>query len=1150
VDFKLPDGLGDEMDVTMARGTPFTWTRWQGGLNPRIEIPGTTTVYDVNNNAITTGTSFTTGAFSFNYQGAGYGIFLPPNTPVVVTSGYIEPQLSGSNNYMVVGYLPSTSYLSSFASVAYARPTNTQISWSLDSADGLVDTTWTITTAPLQGSNLNTIQGWLPHHYRTTTNNLSFTPYTYLTPRGTMRCTVGNSFQINFPFKGILPILPAPVATGTTNDFQPSRMLNFLSEFNPGTMLGDTYWSGKAMALCAQNMAWASQMQDTTDFLRLRSALEAAMENWLTYTPGETNGYFAWYQNFHAMVGWDASYGTQAFNDLHFHYGYFAVTGAILGMYDQQFLANYGPMLKLLVKCYGNWDRTDASEPFLRMFDVWEGHSNAGGTSSPAGENQESSSEATQSWAGMYLLGSALNDSAMTAAGAMGFSMETAADNEYWEDLWQTNFPSVYGRGYAGQVYSGSYNYGTFFSGDPGWVYGIQYTPSNSWNNYLVRYQEPTAASKFEGMYNERAEWCASQLQWTSTGTYPSGQWVQYDNSIYAVSGTAPVSGSSGAPAVDTNDWSEQANCSSPTPDILGAGLDHVILAFQGLWDFNNAAAEFDQYYAAGEDIATNTTDAGCTYYMIHSSRCLGNQDYNYTTSIPTSAVYLNPATGVRTFAAYNPQTTTAPAIVYNNGVVTGTMTIPGMALVSSTNPNYVPTVPQAPTGLQAVAGYGSVTLTWNPAAGATSYNVKRATISGGPYTTIGTAVAASFLDNSVSSGNTYFYVVSAVNSVGEGANSTEAETSVTGAPVVAINCGGAAVSPFVADVDSSGGTESNTATTVNIGAAVSPAPEAVYQTYRFGNFTYTLTGLTPGASYIARLHFSEDYWGAKNKRVFNVALSGTQVLTNFDIFAAAGANYTAVVEQYPVTSSSAGQITAKFTTVTDNAACCGIEIRTVAPSAPTGLVATSGTGQIALGWAALSGATSYNVKRATVSGGPYSVIANPSGDTFTDSTVSPGVNYYYVVSALNGGGESGNSGAVSGASLLSPLQQWRQSYFGTINASDPTAGNLAAPMGDGIPNLMKYALGLNPYLSDAAGLPQASFAGGLLSITFRRMANATDITYHVQGSADLNSWTEIWNSAGVPFGGGTNSLQQVTISDTGGPQAGRRFLRLEVTQP
>jgi hypothetical protein len=104
--------------------------------------------------------------------------------------------------------------------------------------------------------------------------------------------------------------------------------------------------------------------------------------------------------------------------------------------------------------------------------------------------------------------------------------------------------------------------------------------------------------------------------------------------------------------------------------------------------------------------------------------------------------------------------------------------------------------------------------------------------------------------------------------------------------------------------------------------------------------------------------------------------------------------------------------------------------------------------------------------------------------------------------------------------------------------------------MEDGIPNLLKYALGLNPDVSVAAGLPHPTFLGGLLSITFTRTASATDITYHVQGSFDLESWTELWNSTGVPYGGGANPTQQVTITDTGGPQAGRKFLRLEITVP
>ena len=128
---------------------------------------------------------------------------------------------------------------------------------------------------------------------------------------------------------------------------------------------------------------------------------------------------------------------------------------------------NYAPMARAIVKSYNNYDRTDTSEPFLRMFDPWEGHCNAGGLSGSTGENQESSSEAVQSWTGMFLLGSVLNDQQMVAAGAMGFAMESAATNEYWQDIAGTNRPSTYTKGIAGQVWGGHTSYTTFFLGRP-----------------------------------------------------------------------------------------------------------------------------------------------------------------------------------------------------------------------------------------------------------------------------------------------------------------------------------------------------------------------------------------------------------------------------------------------------------------------------------------------------------------------------------------------------------------------------------------------------------------------------------------------------------------------------------------------------------
>jgi Glycoside hydrolase family 44 len=85
------------------------------------------------------------------------------------------------------------------------------------------------------------------------------------------------------------------------------------------------------------------------------------------------------------------------------------------------------------------------------------------------------------------------------------------------------------------------------------------------------------------------------------------------------------------------------------------------------------------------------------------------------------------------------------------------------------------------------------------------------------------------------------------------------------------------------------------------------------------------------------------------------------------------------------------------------------------APSAPGGLAATAGNQQVSLTWNASSGATSYNVKRATTSGGPYTQVANATSTNETDASLTNGTTYYYVVSAVNAAGESANSSQVSG---------------------------------------------------------------------------------------------------------------------------------------
>lgn|SRR6266576_2194266 len=83
-------------------------------------------------------------------------------------------------------------------------------------------------------------------------------------------------------------------------------------------------------------------------------------------------------------------------------------------------------------------------------------------------------------------------------------------------------------------------------------------------------------------------------------------------------------------------------------------------------------------------------------------------------------------------------------------------------------------------------------------------------------------------------------------------------------------------------------------------------------------------------------------------------------------------------------------------------------------PVTPSGLTATAGNQQVTLMWSVSSGASSYHVKRGTVSDGPYTTVASPTAISYTDTSLTNGTAYYYVVSAVNASGESGNSGEKS----------------------------------------------------------------------------------------------------------------------------------------
>jgi hypothetical protein len=136
--------------------------------------------------------------------------------------------------------------------------------------------------------------------------------------------------------------------------------------------------------------------------------------------------------------------------------------------------------------------------------------------------------------------------------------------------------------------------------------------------------------------------------------------------------------------------------------------------------------------------------------------------------------------------------------------------------------------------------------------------------------------------------------------------------------------------------------------------------------------------------------------------------------------------------------------------------------------------------------------------------------------------------------------------------STLTPLQVWRNSHFG--NPSNVGAGaNGISPAGDGVPNLIKYALGLNPAVpAIPAQLPsgriQADGGTNYLTLIINRAAQPSDVTYIVEVSSNLLGG---WVSSPPNTVTLTNTATQLVVRDnTPVPATTERFIRLRVTNP
>ncbi len=445
-------------------------------------------------------------------------------------------------------------------------------------------------------------------------------------------------------------------------------------------------------------------------------------------------------------------------------------------------------------------------------------------------------------------------------------------------------------------------------------------------------------------------------------------------NTTSALSGACPASAS----ILDLVGYGATANCSETAPAPAPSTTNAIFRAAQGCTDTNNNSTNFAAAAAGPRNTATPANVCGApnappTITPPADPITTVNMDAPpfpvNLTGADDGGIFTwsaTPGTGVFSVSVTGGQGTAN--VTYTVTLVTGYF---GTATFTATlsdgvNPPVnqavnilvnAPPPPGAPTGLVATPGDSHVQLNWNPVPGSTSFNVKRGTVSGGPYSTIASPATNSHDDTTAVNGTTYYYVVSAVGPGGEGPNSTEVSATPAPAPTVP---------PAPANLVATPG--NNT-----VGLTWDTTPTAL--TYNVKRATVAGGPYTPIATGVVPTNYSD-----------NTAVNGTTYY-------------------YVVSATNAQGEGADSNEASATPAAAG--------AGPTGLTAAAGNATVLLNWNTVPGATLYNVKRATVAGGPYAPAGTSPTPTFTDNTVVNGTTYYYVVSAIVGS-ETADSNEVS----------------------------------------------------------------------------------------------------------------------------------------
>jgi hypothetical protein len=305
---------------------------------------------------------------------------------------------------------------------------------------------------------------------------------------------------------------------------------------------------------------------------------------------------------------------------------------------------------------------------------------------------------------------------------------------------------------------------------------------------------------------------------------------------------------------------------------------------------------------------------------------------------------------------------------------------------------------------------------------------------------------------------------------------------------VVSIDAGGPASGNYLADVGFTGGRPTAPIITnaIDVTGIPNPAAQVVYQSDRVGIFSYAINCLTPGATYSTTLTFSENYWTGPGQRIFNVSINGNQVLTNFDIFATAGANFKAIQRTFSATADANGIINIAFT--------------------PTAASPDQNAQVDAIDVSAASAVVLQPLTLATntfVSGTPTgTVITNIQGTTTGSTLTISGLSTANAVQVAFVGGIwqlQVGAGAIAGA------QTYTFNLVETLNGATGSPKVTALSVSQTLPALQPLTLSANTF---ASGMPQGTIIG-----TIQGTSSGSTVAINTQSTANAIQVVQVGTS-------------------------------------